>query len=139
MKKYLFGIFATIVLSTTLNAQSVMASGEAFIVKNNDFESAEKSENYVIFTINYPNSMHISVNGNITEYDIVSSNHTGGGKTLKCQVKNNSGEIMPVTISLLNSADVIMFPWDPSYGTIGFIKIKLTRDDKRILELNKLY
>ncbi len=127
-------ILSVLFMSMSFYGQSVMASGQAYIGSGNDLANAKKSENYVIVTIK-PQSKTVgfSVNGNVQNYRIVSSNLTNGGKTLKYML---SGE-MAMTTSLMSKIDIIVFPWDPSNATVGFIKVKLTDDDKRLLGLNR--
>lgn len=120
-------------MSLCFYGQTISASGYVYISAADDVPNANKSENFFIATIK-PNSktMSFSINGNVQNYRINSSNLTNSGKTLIYKLSNG----MNIYISLFSHNDVIMFPWDGA-SLIGHIRVKLTDDDLRLLGLNR--
>jgi len=115
-----------------------MFSGNVYIYENGtDISKAKKSNNLAILTINHPNSIVFSVNGNQTNYSIESSTLTDGGRYLKYILINNRNENMLTFMRFISKGRlIIMFNWMPSENTMGFIIAHPTEDDKRILGIN---
>lgn len=127
-------ILSMLFISLSFYGQSVMASGSIYVGPASAPQNAVLSENFAVVTINLNNkNVRLSINNNASNYRIESSNLTDGGKTLKYNLSGG----LKMTTALLTNIDIIMFPWDPSNSSVGFIKVNLTDDDKRLLGLNR--
>jgi len=81
MRIYIYAIF--LFFSFNAYSQSVMFSGYVKVFKGDNIINAEKTNNFVIITINHPNTINYRVNKNSYNYKIVSHTLTDSGRYLK--------------------------------------------------------